>query len=78
MKSARERFDAWTRRSGLSTRAIGALIGCHSSYVTHIRKGRRRPSLEIAAAIARETRNLRGGPIRPEHWLAQPRPAEAA
>ncbi|MDB6454472.1 helix-turn-helix domain-containing protein [Falsirhodobacter sp. 20TX0035] len=53
--------------NGLSQRAFAALIGCSPSYLSEILKGSKRPGLELAVAIQRETARL----ITVEMWVPE-------
>lgn len=79
--SAADRFAAWSRP--ITTVALGKLLGVDPSYVSHLRAGRRTPSLKVAVAIERLTATWEHGPIRPDEWLrpssteVEDRPTEA-
>lgn len=53
--SAVERFRGWFERAQLSAAEVARDLGVDASYVSHLRAGRRVPSLVIAARIEQLT-----------------------
>jgi transcriptional regulator with XRE-family HTH domain len=53
--NARERLQAWLRRSGMTQRAAAELFGLHYTYLNQILRGRRVPALANAVEIERQT-----------------------
>lgn len=51
--AAAKLLDRFLRAANAS--AFAEAIGVHRSYVCHLRKGRQRPSLDVAQSIERET-----------------------
>jgi transcriptional regulator with XRE-family HTH domain len=45
-------LEVFLRKSGVSQRALAKRVGVDETYISHIRSGRRVPSLGIAAKIA--------------------------
>jgi len=67
-----ERFDAWLRRRAKRAAfRVAAEIGVDESYVSHLRAGRRVPSLRVAALIEKLTR----GRVRANGWVGATRVA---
>lgn len=62
-------FIRWSDEIGVV--AAARMLGCHKSYVSHFRSGRRRPGLELASKIERATADWKSGPIRATDWVAK-------
>ena len=67
-------FNAYVRESKRSGAEIARQIGVHPTYVSHLRAGRRYPSLKLVAKIAEATSGMVGF----NDWIAarelSPRP----
>ncbi len=60
-------FNTYLRESGRSASEFSASVGIHRSYISHLRTGRRYPSLRVASLIAEAT----GGTVTYADWEAQ-------
>jgi len=45
----------WQKRNGVTNKAISEMLGVHQSFITHINKGRRKPSANLALKIEQAT-----------------------
>lgn len=61
-------FIRWTDEVGVAKAAEA--LDCDPSFISHMRSGKKRPSLEKAAALERATRKWAHGPIRAIDWTA--------
>lgn len=61
-------FIRWTDEVGAAKAA--EVLGCDRSFISHVRSGRKKPSLEKAAALERATKKWQGGPIRAVDWTS--------
>jgi DNA-binding transcriptional regulator YdaS (Cro superfamily) len=61
-------FILWTDEVGREKAA--ELLGCDPSFISHVRSGRKKPSLEKAAALERATAKWKRGPIRAVDWTS--------
>jgi hypothetical protein len=75
----RDRFLRWVAWLGASEAEVARRIGCDASYPRRIRLGERRPGLDVAIAIERESALPRHdgevwpeGPIRTTEWAGHP------
>lgn len=66
-KQALARFARWSRL--YTATELAALLGVDRTYIAHLRAGRCRPSLEIAARIERASRGWQAGPIMAASWV---------
>lgn len=49
-----QRLDEWQAREQLTQRALAAALGCHESFLSHIRAGTKKPGPEfMSRAIVR-------------------------
>jgi DNA-binding transcriptional regulator YdaS (Cro superfamily) len=48
-------LSRWQKENRITNRALSVLIGVHESFITHINKGRRRPSAALALRIEQAT-----------------------
>lgn len=62
-----ERFRSWSDTIGVA--AAAQLLGVTPSMVSHLRAGRFRPGLALAARIQRVTKRSRLGVIRAADWV---------
>lgn len=62
------KFHAWTDEHGVTV--VAKLLGLDLGYTSHLRVGRRVPSLRVAARIERATAKWKRGPIRCIDWIA--------
>ncbi len=71
-----QRFRTWTDALGVTVAA--SMLGVDAGYVSHLRAGRRTPSLVVAARIERATHGMKGGAITCASWVPVTREVEAA
>lgn len=72
-QAAAIRFRRWTDAIGVTK--VADLIGCDASFVSHLRAGRKRPSLDLAIRIEEKS----DGRVRCVDWApAQPAEETAA
>lgn len=67
-----ERFRAWRESTGESQAEVAKRIGVHQTMVGFIERGERRPNVDIAVAIERETKDWSEGPILVTEWVREP------
>jgi ribosome-binding protein aMBF1 (putative translation factor) len=60
-------LDSYMKREGISDAVMAERIGRDRSIVNKLRNGNMSPTLEVAAAIERET----GGEVPMASWLSQ-------
>jgi len=65
------KLKRWRERKGLSQAAAGALVGCSQAMFGALEKGSKKPGVDLALAIERET----GGGVRVRDWASAPRAA---
>lgn len=70
-----DRLRAFLVETGLDTSQAGKLLGCTRAYVSLLQTKRRKPSLDVAAAIERLTEKWGAGPIRAIDWTSAARAA---
>lgn len=46
----------WQKANNISNTALAAIVGVHASLITHINKGRRKPSAPLALRIDEATK----------------------
>jgi DNA-binding transcriptional regulator YdaS (Cro superfamily) len=63
-------FNTYLRESGRSASEFSASVGIHCSYVSHLRAGRRFPSLRVASLISEATGGMVSYADWEEHRLA--------
>ena len=49
-----ERIEAARKKKGLTQEELAEIVGVSQSMINHIEKGRKKPSLDIAVALADE------------------------
>jgi DNA-binding transcriptional regulator YdaS (Cro superfamily) len=49
-------LSAWQKSNGVPNKALAAMVGVHASLITHINKGRRKPSAPLALRIDEATK----------------------
>jgi plasmid maintenance system antidote protein VapI len=47
----------WQKANNISNTALAAIVGVHASLITHINKGRRKPSAPLALRIDEATKS---------------------
>lgn len=67
-----EAFSEGLDRAGETTIAFGKKVGVDASTISHLRSGRRKPSLRLAAAIELASRGWPGGAIPATSWWVGP------
>jgi len=60
-------FAAYMRESGRTADDIARQVGIHRSFISHLRTGRRYPSLRVASLISEAT----GGTVSYADWEEQ-------
>ncbi len=74
--SAVRRFTRWSKQ--FTNADLGRLLAVDSSYIAHLRSGKRMPSLQVAVRVQLATRGTSGGEIHPCEWVGhRPRKASA-
>lgn len=68
------RFERWTDAVG-GVRRAAAILSVDPGHVSRLRRGLKRPGLDLALRIERHTRGIRGGRIRASEWVAEPNEA---
>lgn len=59
-------FAVYLRESGRSAAEIARQVGVDASYISHLRSGRRHPSMKLVARI----NDVTGGTVGFNDWLA--------
>lgn len=48
-------LDSWQKEHGMSNRELSVIVGVHESFITHLKKGRRKYSAALALRIEQAT-----------------------
>lgn len=64
-----DRFGLWVAYAEQSLRRLALAWGCDASHLSHLKAGRKRPSLRLACTIEKATADWPEGPIRASEWL---------
>lgn len=66
-----KRLGRGRRAARLTTIALGRMIGCSPSSISHMEAGKRTPGLALAARLEAASRSWPGGPILAVDWTRE-------